>query len=182
MMDLMVDIECLSTNYNAAIIQIGWCAFDPMSEELLEPVTHNVQLASTLKLGFQVQAATIKWWMKQSDEARALFGAHAEPISRVLAWLAVASRECDCVWACPPQFDLSILKNAYFVACGGAQPWPHRNERCLRTLCDVAGYDRKKLGPRADIRHDAGQDALAQAKQCQAAFRMVRGEGEYAHP
>ncbi len=180
--DLMIDIECLSTNYNAAIIQIGWCQFDPDDHYTGLPVTHNVQLASVLKLGFQVQAATIKWWMKQDDEARALFGAHGEPIGRVLAWLSTAAKDCECVWACPPQFDLSILKNAYFVACGGAQPWPHRQERCLRTLCDIVGYDRRGLGPHAEVRHDAGHDAYAQAQQCQNAFRMLRGEEAFAHP
>jgi hypothetical protein len=173
MTDLMVDIETVSTWFDAAIIQVGWCKFHPDTGEIDVPARAAVDLNSCLRLGMSVDGKTIAWWMEQEDAARSVFQAKGSDIRQVLSSLALAAKGCQHVWACPPQFDLSILKNAYRLVFDQRQPWNHRDERCLRTLCDLAGYDRRS-GPRPTLPHDAGSDAEAQCKQYFAAMDKLR--------
>ena len=173
MTQLMIDIECLATTYDAAVIQIGWCRFEPLANIVFPPECHTIHLSSALKYG-RVDAKTLKWWMRQSDEARALFTHSGIPLTSALGKLAAAAHVASEIWACPPQFDLSILKNAYYVASGTTQPWRHRKERCFRTLCDIAGYNRRTSPHKPAVRHNAGADAHAQALQCIDALHLLR--------
>jgi len=172
--DLMIDIETLGTFYDAPIIQIGVVEFLCPCKQypvgvVQNPVTFNITMSSALQYG-NIEPRTLQWWFNQDPKAisSVILSQPRCHLNAALGQIAnmVACNGSPLVWACPPQFDLSILKNAYKVAAGGRQPWSHRNERCLRTLCDITGYDRRKSPHKAKIKHDAGYDALAQASQC----------------
>lgn len=176
-MDIMIDIETLGSNFDAAIVQVGWCLFDPFGEGIIgQPSTIDVELASSLEAGLKVEAQTIEWWMVQSEEARAIFASKdKQPLASALEALRgeFDKHQIRCVWACPPRLDLAILRNCYKVVARSEPPWHHRVERCLWTLCALVGYDRKTLGPHPTIPHNAGYDAEAQVKQCQAAYKWL---------
>jgi hypothetical protein len=89
MQHVMLDLETLSTQANAAIIAIGACWFDPHGEQFKEePVSHSavekpeyaslfplcfertIDIQSCIDAGFAVSGSTLKWWMEQGDEAR----------------------------------------------------------------------------------------------------------------
>src|SRR5258706_9274955 len=76
---LMVDLETMSSDMDAAIVAIGAVLFDiegPMlvAEDIDAGAVNcfytNVDLASSMRLGLKPNASTIMWWLKQSQAAR----------------------------------------------------------------------------------------------------------------
>jgi hypothetical protein len=69
---LMLDLETLSTEPNAAIVSIGACAFDMLDKE--EDIEHTflrrVSIESNFEHGRHISADTLMWWFKQSPEAQ----------------------------------------------------------------------------------------------------------------
>lgn len=173
----MVDVETIGQGPRAALASVGWCLFDV---ERAHAPGHagkvNVLLSSSTNAGLEADGATVEWWLRQSEEARAAL-LDPEPVPLVEALRAVSSAlsPAKYVWAKPPQFDLVILRSAY-RALGKRPPWHPRQERCLRTLIDLAfqhgnPFDGLEVeGPR----HCAMVDAVAQARVAQRAWWLVR--------
>jgi exodeoxyribonuclease VIII len=73
----MIDIETMNTGHDAAIITIGAVMFDPRGKDTEESLRAGSKLfgpidfESNEKEGRSFGAATIQWWLKQSEEARA---------------------------------------------------------------------------------------------------------------
>lgn len=164
-MDIMIDLETLSTRPNAVILQIGAVAFDPSMYGRVGPsFAVNVDIQSCLDMGLVISGDTLMWWMDE-DRKRALQSIVAGYPPRHLAgaldlfndW--VRSLEFDAVWANGAAFDFPIIENAY-RATGLAAPWTHRQVRDMRTL--------RALYPDIDrveptLPHNAVSDARAQA-------------------
>lgn len=176
--DLMIDIETLaSKSLNAALVQIGLCAFNIETGACAEPRTINI--IPDLDT-FDVEWETLKWWMKQSDEARqSVFGDQHVCYPALLAYEAIenycnyylpASLNRRNIWAMPPKFDLAIVENWIIKAVHPRQPagtkkafpWKYNSSRDLRTLANIVGASRSDRVPAA-VAHDAGHDAHAQA-------------------
>lgn len=177
--DVMIDIETFGHHADAVITQIGYAAFTARTPfEVLEVGTLYVDVQSCLDAGLRVDGSTLLWWMHPDRDAGrlALVQPPTEPIplerSLVLLSEQIRRLEPDRIWAMPPQFDLSILKTAYLAVGENQPPWHYRSERCLRTLYDLVGFDRKKA-PRARVAHQAGEDARAQAIGCQMALGQL---------
>ena len=170
--DVMVDIETMSSWPTAAVIQIGACTFDESSLFLVSVVStfyDNVPLER-----YHIDPKTVKWWSEQSEEAKAslnmnLVDTPHEALSLFDEWLRsvgfTATREGrPGIWANPPNFDLTILRNAYRVE-NRRTPWHYRQERCCRTLWREFG-DLVPVDPSDDdlIKHRADHDAVRQAR------------------
>lgn len=178
MRDVMLDLETLGTSSSAAILQIGAVFFDPRSDELAAGGFEvTVDLQSCLDAGLQVDGATVYWWLKQSDVARA---AVTQPSMRLppalLALGQYLSREPEVrLWSHGAAFDVPILEGAY-RACGLKVPWDHRAARDTRTFFwaaeDLTGWWTK---PVREVAHTALADAIAQARDVQAAYAALRG-------
>lgn len=176
---LMIDLETLSSEPNAPIIQIGAVPFDIVTGAV-GPV-----LNVTVKPDFSKtppSLSTICWWLRQSDEARATISDadHAMPVEEGLAILREFIRDnCEPkfdVWAMPPEFDLVILANT-MRAHMARIPWAYNRTRDLRTLESLVGcssVDRVK----ATVAHVAGEDAKAQALTAIAYRRKLFGVGQ----
>lgn len=182
---LMLDLETLSSEPNAPIIQIGAVPFAFATGEIGERLTINVcpDFAKT-----PPSLKTVCWWLEQNEGAR-LSVAKAQygklPAVACEEFRAFAEKHCAPkfeLWAMPPEFDCVILANT-FRSVGLSLPWAYNKTRDLRTLEALAGSS--SAGRiKADIPHDAGSDAEAQAKTAIMYWRKViaPGIGAQAEP
>lgn len=177
--DVMIDIETLGNNANAAIIQIGACAFNLRTGEIGDRFQTLVKPTLTRRgfdFGSDVDLSTIMWWLEQSEEARASVRnagkngrEEREAIGALSAYVIDQAQMDVCVWAMPPEFDLVILRSTA-DRVGVSTPWHFAATRDLRTLEYLAGGT-KDQRVKAEIPHDAGSDAVAQAKTAIAYYK-----------
>ena len=168
----MLDLETMSTTSNAAIVSIGAVFFEPSTGELGADIYLVIDLENSSKFG-DADGSTIKWWLKQSDEARDVFNdKHAISLERALAafndWISteVGPNEVN-MWGNGASFDNVILRNAY-RACNQSSPWKFYNDRDVRTMVDLGrslrGIDPKKTLSLQGTAHNALDDAMFQAR------------------
>ncbi len=164
MQNLMIDLETMGTNPQAAIVAIGAVEFSLTSGELGREFYKVVDLASSMEAGGIVDPGTVLWWLRQSDEARAMFQAPAHRIHEVLESLSLFMAEFGGpdvkVWGNGAAFDNVVLAGA-FERTGLPRPWKYPNDRCYRTI--------KALHPevpmeRTGTHHNALDDARSQAQ------------------
>lgn len=176
MNDIMIDLETMGTSPSAAIVAVGAVGFDLKTGELGAVFYHVVDLASSMGEGGVVDAPTVLWWLKQSDDARrALTNAdEVLPIEEVLMefddYIQTFTDGADKVriWGNGASFDNVILSTAY-ARLHMQQPWMFWNDRCYRTV--------KNLFPdikpeHSGVAHHALDDAKAQALHL---IRMIGG-------
>lgn len=181
MQDLMIDDETGGTRPGSAVVSIGAVFFDPRRDELGPEFYGVATLASCLAAGLTVDAETMCWWMKQSDEARAVFNdPSAEKLGDVLcnlthfAW-AHCPKEKIRVWGNGSPFDNVLTRMAY-AAISPLEPfWEHVNDRCYRTLKNQA--PEVKLA-RVGVAHHALDDAKSQAHHAIRLMRAIDRDGE----
>ncbi len=173
MIDVMLDLETLSTRHNAMIIQIGACYFDRNTGQVGE--TFKATINATLMSGysFDVEYKTVKWWMEQSPEARSsvMRGDMFLP-EALLSLRDFLEKDGEVFLWSHATFDMPILMHA-FETYGIKCPVPYKNTRDLRTLMDLAGPFTQT--PREGIHHDALDDAIYQAQYAAAAFNRIHG-------
>lgn len=161
--DLMIDLETLSTNANATILEIGWCFFDRKDRwRTLWSWSWFPDLNEQAEMGFQVDTDTIAWWQSQPEAYRRQQEAERQSVVNVVkhmmdCWNGLGTEE-TLVWAKGTHFDLPILRKLF------PEPWGFRNIHDLRTLKLIAGphveTPAKNLMP-----HSAIEDAVYQARE-----------------
>jgi len=179
MLNIMIDLETMSTAPNAAIVAIGAVAFDT---ELftLHPLELDVKvsLASSKRLGLDIGASTIEWWLQQSGEAReATFGGSKisirEALQRFEQWITavVPDKDKRLVWGNGASFDNVILASAY-AATEYSLPWHFWNDRCYRTMKHL--YPAMGMPTFVGTKHKAVDDARMQALHLMEILKGVR--------
>ncbi len=176
---IMIDIETLATNTNAAIIQIGACTFDE-KHIFLGSVASEHYFES--KHDFTVMNKTVEWWESQSEDAKNALRINLEPdlavlLDKFILWFDHAGFKYSKsgkpgVWANPPQFDLSIIRNA-LEAHNKPVPWHYRQERCARTIWREFRHKTGKTISEGLIKHRADHDAMRQARSIAAILSGV---------
>lgn len=174
---LMVDLETMSTHHNAAITSIGAVIFDPNDESIDgQPSFYQaISLESNEKEGRHFSGSTIAWWLKQSEEARAVLLTDVLPLHGALMRFKLWIAEHDPIicWANSPSFDCAILKSAF-----GDQKmhWPFEfwKERDVRTIKDAAYPNGDCPQIRLGVAHGALDDAMSQALVVQRCFSALR--------
>lgn len=196
---IMLDLETLGTTANSIITNIG--AF---SLKLSEPVQYDNRVTTdyiergTFEAAFNIQEqmdkgrvtteSTIKWWLTQSDAARAKLAAiipytigHNMQVLKGFAQYCKNIRDVDgelTVWGNGADFDNALLGNLYDMY-GLPRPWAHYENRCYRTIKALANDKHKaKTGDNfswgvPELAHDALSDAKAQALNAVTALRML---------
>lgn len=175
--DVMVDLETMSTRADAAIVSIGACWFNAQTGDVGEPMHLPVALNSSRMCGGHIDGDTVRWWLQQSDAARAAIAAatDAQTLPSALQALtlylhSVADQGTVRLWGNGADFDLPILASAY-QQIGIKQPWAYYNGRCMRTL--------RKLLPHVQApqfegtEHNAAHDARHQARHAIALLRAI---------
>lgn len=173
----MLDIETLGKGSNSAIISIGAVFFEPSTGKLGGDFYQTITLESALENG-QADASTIAWWMKQSDDARAVFNdKQSLNLRSVLLeftdWLINSGNPIShntakvSVWGNGATFDNVILSNAY-QQIEYPHPWPYWGDRDVRTIVEL-GRSILNINPKKDLpfegtAHNALDDAKHQAR------------------
>jgi len=107
---VMIDIETLSTNDNATIVSIAAVIFSQNT------TGREFYMVCDLDQHRDIDHATVKWWLQQPDIPRAVFKGTEKSFSLVKCLHALVLffevNDVNEVWACSPDFDCRILKNA----------------------------------------------------------------------
>lgn len=188
-MDLMLDIETLSTRVDAAIVSIAVLAFDPNGDprdlHSTHGSSHNWQEKGWQRnilpeLDSHVDPETVRWWFTQPIQVRdQLLG--TQRLHGVLPDLAfflekAAPDGYERVWANGPAFDVAIL-DYWCDRLGLPRLFHFRKVRDLRTLRDVAQHPYKKEDKSKNA-HVALDDCYTQARIVQECFALLRWQRE----
>ena len=187
MNNIMIDLETLSTNSNAAILTIAAVVFSQDEQGIANQFYTGISMADQdtdpTEYG-HIDPSTVRWWMKESDDARAaiinMTSVKSESLINALFDLGCFMQRHGAdddtkVWSKGTSFDLPILRNAY-TRCRIDIPWEYRNERDVRTMIDLGqalvGFDANDMR-RTGLHHDALSDARHQAKQVIAIYKAL---------
>lgn len=169
---VMIDLETWGTTAGSALRSLGAVVFDPANPTapLGETFFANIDDASCAAIGLRKDARTEAWWADQSAAAQGAFAVDPRPIGGVLreftAWFAKVGGQY--VWGHGANFDPVLLEAAYDAVLLEA-PWKFWDVRCCRTVLAMA--NRRPDRHAKDVHHNALDDAKAQARAVQAAFR-----------
>lgn len=178
MKHVMIDIETLGTDANAAILAIGAIRFDPDTGETGDSFFGKITLSSNIDVGRTVDSSTLEWWLKQSDDARreTFFGDEAliAILTRFSAWLTACERPAVYVWGNGSDFDIALLSNA-FQGVRMPIPWQFWNARDVRTMVHLTRGAIKKTDVEFEgTKHNAFCDALHQARYVSLMWQHLR--------
>jgi len=168
---LMIDIETMGTESFSSIISLAAVEFDINTGATGLEFYRNISLQSCIDYGLIVDASTIMWWMKQSDEARKILDKDVIPIHFALLDFANFCSKDYQVWGNSARFDLGLLQNA-FTKINVKIPWDFRKERCVRTLVSF------KPEIKADFKysgtaHNALADCHNQIQYCHLIWKSL---------
>lgn len=172
---VMLDLETLSTDSNAAIASIGAVIFCDEKLELLDEFYVNVDIQSSIDHGGVVSGSTIEFWLDQSDEARSSLLVDTRHIIDALSMFESFIREAGGiagVWGNGAAFDNVVLANAYKRSgVYKSAPWPFYRDMCYRTMKNFyPGVEFERQG----VHHNALDDAKSQANHLIEIFKSLR--------
>lgn len=160
--DISIDLETLGRRPGCKILSIGAVVFtrEGLGKEFYLPLTTHDQE------GLHEDPETVRWWQRQTPEARKVFDDPAKKhfvagLCEFDAWVREQGfKRSILIWGNGADFDNAILQVAFDVA-GVALPWEYWNNRCYRTLKNLPGAP--KLAKREGTYHNALDDAKTQA-------------------
>jgi len=169
-MDVMLDLETLSTRPEATILTFGAVKFDPYTDQIHEQGLYlRVDVDEQIVLGRHVDDSTVEWWGKQADDVReeALGDDNRVSLEQFTTELNRFLVGAGNIWAQGPVFDIVILENLYRQLNKPA-PWYYWQIRDSRTLFGVHGDPRVKgrVG-----HHNALDDCKYQAQGVQEIYK-----------
>ena len=168
-MDIMLDLETLSTRPDATVLTFGACKFNPYRQEDIDKgIYFRINVDQQITLGRDVDDSTVEWWGKQAEDVReeALGDSDRitlEQFTKELNRFIVGAKN---IWAQGPVFDIVILENLY-RQLGLPCPWQFWQIRDSRTLLSTHGDPREKN--KVGL-HNALEDAVSQAQAVQHVF------------
>jgi hypothetical protein len=171
----MIDLETLGTHASASILAAGLVSFT--ETKIIDTYYSPVDLSSCMKHGLMPDGNTFYWWLNQSEDARtALQPKKNQSLIEVLgeinyfvdSSLSAAKADNLLVWGNGSNFDNKIIEAAY-RAVSIKKPWSYKQDRCYRT---VAALYPHIIPPRPDVKHNALDDAKAQAEHLQAILKQ----------
>lgn len=179
---IMLDLETMGTNSNAAIIAIGACFFEPSTGEIGAHFHQTIDLEDAGHFG-EIDASTVIWWMQQSEKAKEVFnpeesGLFIDALIDFEEWLSqIENPKHRIVWGNGATFDNVILENGFKALPRSIVPWCHYNNRDVRTIVDL-GRTILKFDPKIDmpfqgVKHNALDDAIHQAKYVSAIYQAL---------
>lgn len=171
---IMLDLETLSSQPDAAIVAIGAVNFCGMRRS---EFYRTIDPKSAQECGGRIDADTVKWWMKQSALARETTFLDKNAIETYGAlrdfelWVKqFAFSSTVHVWGNGADFDCVVLRRTYERMHIQA-PWKFQHSRCFRTLKSMAPDVVPAIN---DIPHNALSDAIAQADHAERIFEHLK--------
>lgn len=179
---LMIDLETMGANQTAPILAIGAVFFDPATGEFGPEFEIVTDISSDIERGAIAEGDTIKWWLKQSAEARsAITDDLAISCSKGLGALRAFVYEHNNdslsikVWGNGSTFDNTILRAA-FERHTMRPFWEWYNDRDVRTIVELGraiDFNPKYDMPFDGVQHSALADAKHQAKYVSAIWQRL---------
>lgn len=172
-MDIMLDIETLSTRPESVVLTLGAVKFDPWADEVdtESGLYLRIDVDEQLALDRHVQQETVDWWGTQSEDVReeALGEQERTGLNDSIDQLNRFLVGSNSIWCQGPAFDIVILENLY-RQLGRPTPWQFWQIRDSRTLFGVHGDPREKGRTGA---HNALIDCYYQARAVQHIYKTV---------
>lgn len=132
------DLETMSTESDAAIVQIGATVVGSPNKSF----NLHIDPRTSESIGAYVDAGTMQWWNKQDPELRKRVFGGTTPIRSALnefhGWcFEQSSGDMNRIylWSKGADFDCVVLKNNYELY--RTYPFNFRNHRCVRTIMDL---------------------------------------------
>jgi hypothetical protein len=173
-MDVMLDIETLSTRPESVILTLGAVKFDPWADEVAmdSGLYFRIDVDEQLALGRHVQEETIQWWGRQPAEVfeEAMGETGRVGLEDMCADLNRFLVGVNNIWCQGPAFDIVILENLYRQLVKPT-PWQFWQIRDSRTLFGVHGDPRDKDRKAA---HNALMDCYYQAIGVQEVYKKAK--------
>lgn len=176
MNNVMLDLETMGTSPDSVILSLGACFFD--KEEVGDGIYLVLDREEQKQANRRVSEDTMIWWDNQSNEARTVFDAPQTPVAHALSGFAqfielyADDPKKVCVWGNGSDFD-NIMLGTLYDLWGIKKPWSYSNNRCFRTLKNIAlAFDSHDLPVREGTAHNALDDAVFQAAM---AGRYLKG-------
>jgi len=167
-MDLMIDIETMSTYPNAIILNIGAIGFDPFTDDVYTQHSFYSRIDIDTQTNRHELNETMEWWAKQTTEAQEEAFGEDNRISLDVALdeLTKLIRKSGRIWANGIAFDMPILEDAY-KEYNKPLPWKYWNILDCRTLF--------KLNPiqRLGNSHHALEDCVNQVTLLQSTIKRL---------
>lgn len=188
MKHLMLDIETLGTKSDAIILSVAAVWFEPNITHPGQTSTRRVchfhcSIEEQIANGRQLDPDTAAWWFKQSPKAFVAMalgqvsaaddpGLTAEGMNA----LRGALEEAEHIWANDPDFDCTILRDAFspqFIA-----RWPFSKHRSVRTICAMfPGIKQEAYDFTNFTAHNALDDCCVQVRMVQLGCNRAREAG-----
>lgn len=170
--NVMLDLETLATDSRALIVSIGAVYFnaDDLGDTFYAVPDREEQQDAMRTISEQ----TLDWWSKQSPEAQKVLEDRTGSVEEVLIGFSeFMGNENVRVWGNGSDFDCVILGSLY-EDFGIKRPWSYSNNRCFRTLKNIAlMHDSHAQPQRRGTHHNALDDAIYQAE---CAIRYLKGK------
>ena len=164
MMHIMVDLETMSLEPNAALISIGAVKMNAKGE-IKDEFYRDISLPSSVEAGLHMDPITVCWWF-QNVKAHQNYIGSGHDLSKTLkefsAWVTLETGFDPhvFVWGNGAMADNVWLSQSY-KAVGLNKPWSYKNDRCYRTF-RALHWDVKDP-PNNKNPHNALSDAIWQA-------------------
>jgi hypothetical protein len=177
MQHLMIDLETLGRTPQAPIIAIGAVYFDPNTGALGESYYSAIDFESACERRTPY-AATVKWWLSQSDDARKAVVKGKEDMKEALRGLIqfIKANDGATVWGNGSTFDISMLEDC-IRQYKGRVPWQFWAVRDVRTVVEMGELKGVKRDSVKFIGtpHHALDDAKHQARYVSKMWQALVG-------
>jgi DNA polymerase III epsilon subunit-like protein len=153
----MLDLETLSSRPNAYIFQVGLVSFDGH-------YVRDWRIRWMEQPGSHIDPSTLEWHLDQGTFTRD--EVYTDHLADVLQQVDRYLHPNDIIWAQSPDFDCTILADAFRRLSPYAVPWKFWRTRCVRTI--LAGVDRSTLPTHESMgltKHRAVDDCKVQIAQ-----------------
>jgi len=173
--DLMIDWETMSTQTNAALLQLGMCFFDAEDEtEQYASAEFKLDQTEQAAKGRHVSEGTKTFWER---EDQALFenlksGTYSMEDGAILfrnTYAEFAAKGCR-VWGNGSSFDETLLRSMLEETMNAHTPYVFWKVRDMRTMLEQ--WPVEKVVPAT--KHDGESDAIAQAMTIKKCFALAK--------
>lgn len=158
---MMIDIETLSTKKNAAIVSIGAVKFS-IDKGIIDEFYTEINPKASLELGLSMDKDTMEWWKKQPKETLAWAKSNKDIFTALSEFQNWYGYHKGNVWANGVDFDMPIMDSS-FKACNKPLPWHWWNQMDCRTMFSLFSIKTNEMERVGDF-HNALGDCKTQTK------------------
>jgi len=183
MKHIMLDLETLSAQTDAAIVSIGAVKFSPNGADDEATMRDQdrcldirIDLDSAMAHG-HVSGSTLQWWFKQ--DAMAIHKTFSDPNNKPMSLRDAMdafydfSQGCVYLWGNGANFDNPIIRNAWSKVSQADFPIAYNKDLCYRTVKELVPVGKMPMIPKCGTAHNALDDAIYQARHLQAMYGVM---------